>query len=121
MSGSQQGGDQVVGVKAPRGSSWFEVRFADDFVERLPNEILRGYCPCAACQGHGGEIRFQTGRDTDLREIEEVGRYGLRFVWGDGHGEGIHTFTHIRELCELHRKHGDQLPVRFPTLPRAGK
>lgn len=110
---------KVKAIKAPRGASWFELGWSDQLVVRLPNRILRGYCPCAGCQGHGGEIHFRDGHDSELKEIEEVGRYGLRLVWGDGHGDGIYTFEHLRLLCELQQQHGEALPEAVPALQRS--
>src|SRR5690242_6986219 len=46
------------GVKAPHGARIFEISWADGATHRVPHRILRGYCPCAGCQGHGGITRF---------------------------------------------------------------
>jgi DUF971 family protein len=64
-------------VKAPHGASTMEITWADGHAGVYPHEVLRGYCPCASCQGHGGEIKFVAGGNAELRDIEEVGRYGL--------------------------------------------
>jgi DUF971 family protein len=77
-----------------------QISWADGLTSTIPHEILRGYCPCAHCQGHGGTIRFVRGGDLDLREIEQVGNYALSFTWGDGHGTGIYTFRWLRALGE---------------------
>jgi DUF971 family protein len=95
---------------------WFEADFADGYCGRVPNTVLRGYCPCAACQGHAGVIRFQSGHDSEIREIEEVGRYALCLTWGDLHKSGIYTFEYIRWLCELHDARGADLPAELPPL-----
>ncbi|NUP10108.1 MAG: DUF971 domain-containing protein [Polyangiaceae bacterium] len=88
------------GVKAPHGSRVMEIAWADGHQSKLPHEVLRGFCPCAHCQGHGGSIRYQPGGDLDLREIEQVGNYALSFTWGDGHASGIYTFRYLRALCQ---------------------
>jgi DUF971 family protein len=88
------------GVKAPHGAREMQITWADGFRGVIPHEVLRGYCPCAHCQGHGGSMRFVPGGDLDLREIEPVGNYGLSFAWGDGHATGIYTFRWLRALCE---------------------
>lgn len=106
-----------VGIKAPHGSSWFEVSWADTTQSRVPNAILRGYCPCAGCQGHGGQIAFQPGHDATLKDIEPVGNYALRLVWGDGHGSGLYSFTYLRFLGDLCAQHGETLTDVFPVLP----
>lgn len=96
-------------VKAPRNARTVEISWADGHGGTYPHEILRGYCPCAGCQGHSGtirfvpggelEARFKPGGDLELRNIEQVGNYALRFEWGDGHGTGIYTFKYLRSLC----------------------
>jgi DUF971 family protein len=86
-------------IKAPHGAKTTEITWGDGTRCVYPNEILRGYCPCAACQGHGGEINFVPG-DSDLRDIGQVGGYALSLLWGDGHDTGIYTFGYLRQLAE---------------------
>jgi DUF971 family protein len=86
-------------VRAPRGARSLEIDFADGHHAIYPHEILRGYCPCAVCQGHQGPIRFVPGGDLELTDLGEVGDYALRLAWGDGHATGIYTFKFLRELC----------------------
>src|SRR4030095_13923101 len=78
-----------VGVKAPHGSRTFEITWADGEKSTYPHEILRGFCPCAGCQGHSGSIKFQSGANLELREIEQVGNYALGLTWGERHNSGI--------------------------------
>jgi DUF971 family protein len=85
-------------VKAPHGATTTEITWADGARCVYPNPILRGYCPCAHCQGHGGTIEFVPGGNSELRDIEQVGRYALKLVWGDGHDTGIYTFEYLRSL-----------------------
>jgi DUF971 family protein len=90
-------------VRAPRGGNTLEIDFADGHRGVYPHEILRGYCPCAICQGHQGPIRFiPSGADAgklELSDLGEVGDYALRMTWADGHSTGIYTFVFLRELC----------------------
>jgi DUF971 family protein len=86
-------------VRAPRGADAFEIEWADGHVGRYPNALVRGYCPCAGCQGHSGTIAFVAGGNADLRDIEEVGNYGLQLAWADGHASGIYAFRYLRDLC----------------------
>ena len=93
-----------VGVKAPHGARSMEISWSDGHVSPLPHEILRAFCPCARCQGHGGTI-IRVALPTleaalEVREIEGVGQYGLSFAWGDGHDTGIYTFRYLRSLCQ---------------------
>ena len=86
-------------VRAPRGSQTLEIDFADGHRGVYPHRILRGYCPCAMCQGHEGPIRFIDGGNLELTDLAEVGDYALTLTWGDGHATGIYTFVFLRELC----------------------
>jgi DUF971 family protein len=86
-------------IKAPHGARVMEITWADGHRSVLPHEILRGYCPCAHCQGHSGEIKFVSGGNEELRGIEPVGSYALTLVWGDGHASGIYSFAYLRSLC----------------------
>ncbi len=64
-------------------------------------EYLRGYCPCALCQGHGvaSERSFIPVPDAELSEINGVGNYAIEFRWQDGHSTGIYSYDYLRELC----------------------
>lgn len=87
-------------IKAPHGATTTEIAWGDGVRCVYPNAILRGYCPCAHCQGHGGTIEFIPGGNSDLREIEPVGFYALKLVWGDGHETGLYTFEYLRKLAQ---------------------
>lgn len=69
----------------------------DDELNQLPFAYLRGWCPCAMCQGHSGERRFVSVDDPQLVEIRPVGNYALNIVWKDCEN-GIYTFDYLREL-----------------------
>jgi len=45
-------------IHSPRGARATEIDWADGHKGVLPHEVLRGYCPCAGCQGHSGTIKF---------------------------------------------------------------
>lgn len=87
-------------VKAPRGAATTEITWGDGARCVYPNTLLRGFCPCAHCQGHGGTIEFVPGGNAELREIETVGFYALKFIWGDGHETGLYTFEYLRGLAK---------------------
>jgi len=90
---------EPVEVRAPSGADLMQIVFADGHVGEYPHVLLRGYCPCAACQGHQGEIRFVQGGSLELTDLGEVGNYALRLTWGDGHASGIYSFRYLRSLC----------------------
>ena len=87
------------------------VLWDDDAMCDYPFSYLRGWCPCAVCQGHGGERRFVEVEDPQLVSIDMVGNYAVNPTWADGHETGIYTFDYLRSL-------GDEMPDR-KTPPRA--
>ena len=80
------------------------VRFDDGRSFDYPTVHLRGYCPCARCQGHGGGppkwIPVTSWRMATVDNVTPVGTYAMCIVWGDGHDTGIHTFASLLELGE---------------------
>lgn len=86
-------------IHAPRGGDQLLIAFEDGHEVVIPHSVLRGFCPCASCQGHSGEIRFVEGGDLTLADLAEVGNYALRLTWGDGHATGIYSFRYLRSLC----------------------
>ena len=88
------------------------VLWDDDAMCDYPFSYLRGWCPCAVCQGHVGERRFvEEVEDPQLASIDMVGNYAVNPTWADGHETGIYTFEYLRSL-------GDELPDR-KAPPRA--
>ncbi len=106
------------GVKAPHGARSFELSWGDGRKHSIPHVILRGYCPCAGCQGHSGGVRFIAGGHLELRSIEQVGNYALGLTWGDGHSTGIYSFRFLRRLGELLEEHGAEGLEALGELPR---
>lgn len=107
-----------VNVKAPHGATLLEITWADQHRSALPHELLRGYCPCAACQGHSGTIVFRAGGNLVLKNLEQVGNYALSFAWGDGHNSGIFTFRYLRALGDLVDAQGADVVKELGELPR---
>lgn len=105
-------------VKAPHGAQNLEITWGDGHRSALPHEILRGYCPCATCQGHSGTIKFQDGGNLELRDLEQVGNYALSFRWGDGHEAGIYTFRYLRALGDMVDAQGAEAVKALGELPR---
>ena len=61
---------------------------------------LRGWCPCAGCQGHGGPIGFHPPPGpVTAQGIEPVGNYAITIHWSDGHATGIYRFDFLRQIC----------------------
>lgn len=109
--------NRPVRVRAPKGARVFEIHWADGLIGKIPHELLRGYCPCASCQGHGGMVQFVQGGDLELEEITPVGNYALQITWGDKHDTGLYSFRYLRTLSELAAAPGTSGGER-PELPR---
>ncbi len=75
------------------------VKWADGHTSTIPVKRLRGYCPCAECQGHGGDqYVFIENKAAGIFECEPVGRYAIHFKFSDGHSTGIFRWEHLRKL-----------------------
>ena len=90
------------------GARLFEIVWDDGVTTFYRHVVLRGFCPCALCQGHDGPVRWVDATDTlpdaglELRDIIPTGSYALRLDWADGHNTGIYTFEYLRQLAALH-------------------
>lgn len=64
-------------------------------------DYLRGWCPCAGCQGHSFlKIRYQPPASPVTAEsIKPVGNYAISIAFSDGHGTGIYRYDFLREIC----------------------
>jgi DUF971 family protein len=64
-------------------------------------DYLRGYCPCAGCQGHGAhKVEFQPPESpVEPLTIRPVGNYAISFHWSDAHSTGIYRFDFLRNIC----------------------
>jgi DUF971 family protein len=74
--------------------------WTDGHVGEYPYTYLRGWCPCAMCQGHSGGITFhEAAGPVSIETIQVVGNYALSFGFSDGHGTGIYRFDFLRQMC----------------------
>ena len=70
---------------------------------------LRLQCPCAFCSGetdvlgniYKGPKKSLKESAFELKQYSFVGQYGLRIVWGDGHKDGIYTFSFLKKSIGL--------------------
>ena len=88
-------------VEVRRLADLHQVRITwdDGHVSEYPFGYLRGWCPCAGCQGHGNQPRYIHADNTDLVKIGVVGNYAVSIVWGDGHDTGLYSYRWLRQLC----------------------
>jgi DUF971 family protein len=104
-------------IRAPHGAVTFEITWGDGNVSRIAHGVLRGYCPCAECQGHHGITRFVGGGNVELCDISRIGNYALGLTWGDGHSGGIFTFEYLRRLGDLVESMGTEALTALDQLP----
>jgi len=80
------------------------VTFSDDFTHAYRTAILRGYCPCAHCQGHGSTPYswnpIQTESQIVVDDVSQVGTYAICIAWADGHSTGIYSFELLRKYAK---------------------
>jgi DUF971 family protein len=89
-----------VEVKLMEAEARLDITWANDHVSSFPLRYLRGWCPCAVCQGHfQEEWRFQDVPPSTLMDVQPVGNYGMKFFWGDGHDTGIYQFDVMWSMC----------------------
>jgi DUF971 family protein len=97
-----------------------EIDWSDGKTTRYAHRTLRGFCPCAQCQGHDRGIRWVEAVERasllmlEVKDLEQVGNYAVGLSWGDGHSGGIYTFEYLRELAELFERDLDQLRAWRP-------
>jgi DUF971 family protein len=61
---------------------------------------LRGWCPCAGCQGHTGQIVHHAPlQPVSVESVRPVGNYAISLAFSDGHGTGIYRYEFLREIC----------------------
>jgi DUF971 family protein len=81
------------------------IRWTDGVESYLPLEFLRRNCPCALCAGeqdilgnvYRGESKL-TPKSFQLKRCTNVGGYGIKPEWMDGHDSGIFSFSYLRSL-----------------------
>ncbi len=78
-----------------------ELTWSDGFAARPTYRFLCGYCPCAGCQGHTGQLDFhEPPADVVPSAISAVGNYAISIRWQGGCQDGIYSFALLRRLCE---------------------
>ncbi len=103
-----------------------EITWDSGTEQSFPTHILRGFCPCAGCQGHGaGLAKFiKTQRESGLRidNVTPVGNYGMCVIWGDGHDTGIYSFqTLLRFDLARYQENSPEEGERLTLLDTAIK
>jgi DUF971 family protein len=86
-------------IKVQNETSEVIVTWADGHRSVIPMKRLRGYCPCAVCQGHdGGKLRHIDNNVVAIFDAQPVGRYAIHFKFADAHDTGIFRWDMLRKL-----------------------
>lgn len=98
---NQPRGKEIVAedVKVQNENQCVVVAWADGHTSTIPIRRLRGYCPCAVCQGHDSSaLRYVDNHAVAIFDAELVGRYAIHFKFGDAHDTGIYRWDVLRRL-----------------------
>jgi len=113
---------EPIGVELANSSQRLRLTWSDGHESAYPLAYVRGYCPCAVCQGHSTGWRFVANDGPAVVDALEVGRYALNLVFADGHRTGIYSYELLRHLCpcaDCQTQGGPQHPWRrLPPLAR---
>ncbi|MGE5234935.1 MAG: DUF971 domain-containing protein [Acidobacteriota bacterium] len=83
------------------------VVWQDGHESYFPGEALRKACTCAGCKGEQhlfGRATLPTLKAMSSEAfvpvaVQQIGNYGLKVVWGDGHDHGIYHLDQLRAAC----------------------
>jgi DUF971 family protein len=85
------------------GAHQMTVRWDDGHTSVYTIKQLRSECTCARCVSEVTGLRIldpaTVSEDITVLSAENVGRYGVKFVFSDRHDDGIYTWEHLREIC----------------------
>ena len=98
----------AVDVTIDRAQKTMSIVWGDNHKSEYRFDYLRSICPCANCDAtkHGGvpandgSMDIGNFKDIAMSDVEEVGRYALRFTWSDRHDTGIFSYTYLRGKCQ---------------------
>lgn len=76
------------------------IQWSDGVQTDFALKYLRGWCPCATCQGHFALKKVFIEADATLMDVEPVGTYAMKLTWLDGHNSGIYSFEYLRQIYE---------------------
>ena len=87
-------------IRLRKADKILAIDFDDGVSVELPAELLRVESPSAAVQGHSAaEKKIIAGpRHVGIMEIEPVGNYAIRILFGDLHDTGIFSWQYLYEL-----------------------
>ncbi len=104
-------------IRTVEADDILHIKFSDGAEIDFDTVILRGYCPCAHCQGHGSRpLKWNPPRAKShvvVDDIGQVGNYAICIAWGDGHNTGVYSFEFLREIDEKPEEIFEGYPPEF--------
>ena len=92
-----------------RGDESCIMRFEDGAAFRVSYLVIRSNCQCAKCKPRQQNEQRKIELEEEIARlmlekprVSPVGRYGIQLEWPTGCSSGIHSFSHLREICEEH-------------------
>jgi DUF971 family protein len=91
----------LIEVKRLPAERKLRLTWSDGHVAAYDVDYLRGWCPCAGCQGHSGlKIHFRSpAGPVEAEAIKPVGHYAISIAFSDGHASGIYRYDFLRQIC----------------------
>ena len=82
------------------GNRQIQLAWTDGHRAVFEADYLRGWCPCAMCQGHGPSelVYHPPKRPVTMVRIEPVGNYAIRIEFDDLHDSGLFSWQYLYEL-----------------------
>ena len=109
-----------VEVKLLEEARILQVTWNDEHVSDYPLDYIRGWCPCAVCQGHfTNEYKYIETQGKKIVDVRPVGNYGMSIVWDDGHDTGIYQFELLRKMCPSPKMDPEGLRMKERIRPKS--
>lgn len=92
-------------IDVDRENGLMRIEWADGHESLYELPQVRRRCPCAHCAGELGrpglvnERTVFTAQQVTLAAVEPLNRFGLQFIWGDGHDDGLYSYALLRDMC----------------------
>jgi len=94
-------------IELDRRDEYCILRFADNHSFRISYLKIRSNCQCAKCKPRqeNDQRKIEFEEEIMRLRIEKpkatpVGQYGVQLEWPTGCSSGIHSFSHLRDICE---------------------
>ena len=84
---------------------------------RLTAELLRVYSPSADYKNLGDRPTvFESGKSSvQINKITKVGNYAIKFLFDDGHEDGIYSWGYLKKLGQNHSDYWNTYIDSFKT------